>query len=301
MRKRGFLIALMVVAAACGMARPANADLIFQDSFDYAVGSTVNGSNGGTGWAGAWTVGSVTPPAISPIYSFTPQDITAPTSSFATGNQLRIDPNTTNNDDATGGGTPSIRRNINIDTTGDKTYYFSTLLRRNDVFNQNGTENNNYLRFNDNATNPNRLFSVGHNSTEGLLIGIGTTDTVGASGGFVIGTNYLLVGKVELSATDPDRVSFSLLTAGAPVLTEPMAYDLTATGNIGGPLLQLQLGLTRVAGKTSYDEIRFGTDFASVTAVPEPSGLAVASLAGLALIRRMRSKKSKGLKAVEAS
>jgi pyridoxal biosynthesis lyase PdxS len=107
MRICGFLIASMVVAAACGMARPADAAIIFQDSFDYAVGSAVNGSNGGTGWAGAWTVGA----AVD--YSFTPQDIAAPTSSFATGNQLRLDP-------LSGTVTPSISRNINIDTTGEK-------------------------------------------------------------------------------------------------------------------------------------------------------------------------------------
>ena len=49
---------LTIALVICGIrAKPANAEIIFSDNFNYANGQLA-GNNGGTGWASAWSGGT---------------------------------------------------------------------------------------------------------------------------------------------------------------------------------------------------------------------------------------------------
>jgi hypothetical protein len=143
-----------------------------------------------------------------------------------------------------------------------------------------------------NTTDPNRNFDIGlttNGSQPGTNYNFGV-DNVYTSTGVAANTSVrLLVVKFDLSAT-----------AGADSVTVWVDPTLGAGESIGG---------TVVSGKTitfdrltfsdydgnsaAWDEVRWGTTFDSVSAVPEPSAFAAfAGLAGLAAVGLRRSRRS---------
>lgn len=278
-------LGIATVLLMCAAGPAVQASLVVNESFNYSTGN-LDGLNGGSGWNGGWIAGSNT----TPTYAVVAQDIVPPVG-YGTpiGNQAYIDANATNDD--AGGATPDIRRLLNspIDLDATQTLYFSMLVRREDATNGGGTEHNFYLRLNDAAG----VFraGVGHESDEAFRMAFNdaTTKDISSTVTMDIGVDYLLVAKL---VTNPgggtDTFSASLFKSTDSVV-EPTIWDLSLSGDYTGEMVQFQIGTQRRAGRSYVDEIRIGTEFDDVSAIPEPAALSLLAAAGL-LLRPRRSK-----------
>lgn len=275
----------LMAAAAISAATAAQAAVTASESFDYNIGTALDGANGGTGWAGAWAAGSST----VPTYDTIAQDITPP-AGYGTpiGNQGFINPNATSDD--SGGATPDIRRDLAnaIDMDVAQTVYFSVLIRREDITNGGGTEHSQYLRFN-NASGA-RLIGVGNSSTEDFRLALNNIDYDSASVDFQIGVDYLVVGKMTLNPAGTNDILEGHLFTSGDALIEPVVWNHSTSDDVSGIISQLQLNPQRRAGKVFIDEIRIGETFADVAVVPEPVSSSLLGIGSLALLLNRRSR-----------
>ncbi len=244
------------------------------ESFDYTAGSDLRTQDGGTGFNGAW--GNVTTTANR--YSITEGSLTH-SNIFSSGNKLTLDGT---------GGNAEISRSLSSTPIDAGTFYFGFLLNK-----QNVTERTLNMAFFDGGT---ERFAVGQFNTSGgnLAMNVGGTLFTGDTA-FTSGTTFHLVVKIEFNVGGGtnDRVSLFV----NPGSTEPgVAYLSTQASNISG------LNAIRpFAGGTSgsipaaigsFDELRVGTSFADVSAIPEPASFAALAglgVLGLAASRRRRA------------
>jgi len=168
-----------------------------------------------------------------------------------------------------GGRNTYLALGSSIATDVDSEYYFSFLLRTSST----GSPD----------------FSLG------LYTGDGSTGLTLGNAGTSVSTTYFVIGKFTTVASGADRFDYSLLT-GTDALpsSEPVTWDQTRTSNPGSDYEAFRLR-TRTSGNTTdIDEVRFGTSFADVTVVPEPSSLALLGLGSLLLLRRRRVRATVG-------
>ncbi len=110
----------------------------------------------------------------------------------------------------------------------------------------------------------------------------------------VAGDTYFMAAKIVSSAASPDTAYLKVFGTGYSLevpTDEPTTWDATISTSTGANLDRIRMRID--PGNTAdlpgeVDEIRLGTDWASVTAVPEPSSLALLGLGGLACLRRRR-------------
>jgi len=128
----------------------------------------------------------------------------------------------------------------------------------------------------------------GFQTQSGKLGGLAVADGVQANGalGALLGLNEtrLIVGKITWGAGATDTLDLYL--PGTDLVLPGTAYA-TQTASID----QSGLNYLALGGNDqvlNMDEIRFGTSYADVTPVPEPSSTALLGLGGLALILRRR-------------
>ena len=265
--QKGVLAAasLLVVTAAQSLAAP-----LAYEGFDYAAGTDVNGSNGGNGWANAWnndapgqwdnTSGSLTYGSL-------------PTS----GGKATLTANNASPEIQRTLSNPPLQNNAAAGSLWISWIHDSTAAGQ---FNQ--------LRLQDTAGN--RVAVIGAHAvapgSQTWRLYNGAFASPVDSGIAMTGSQFVVVG-IDL-ATDTYQLYINpTLGETAPAMASATAtYADTDTLNT----LRYVIHSTTVAGDPGFDEIRVGTTFASVAAVPEPATIGLAATAGLLALRRRRAR-----------
>jgi hypothetical protein len=248
---RGFIAAL----TATMLAGTAHGSLIAFDDFAYPAGSSLAGQNGGQGFSGAWYAGgfnvsqSVSVTGSSsltyPPLTTAGNEVTTPATSFLNG----------------------VERNLSSPISSG-TIYLSCLLCPVGSLNQG---------------NGNGFFGLYlHGSVDDMFMGqfnLNGTDHYGESerggngavttpGTPVVGQTEFLVLEAQLASSGADVFTlYSDPTPGAPQPSSGTVYDL----NIG---ILASLNIYS-GGAFNIGDLTIGTTYADVTAVPEPSTLAL--------------------------
>ena len=241
-----------------------SAALLAYEGFDYTAGTDVNASNGGTGWTTAWNndaAGRWDNTSGSLSYGSLP----------TSGGKASL----------INSSSPEIQRTFsNAPTTG--TLWISWLHDSTSV------DSFNQLRLHQGDANTNRVATIGAHAvtpaSQTWTLYNGSFGSPVNSGIAMTGTQFVVLG-IDL-ATD----TFSLYINPALGATAPATASATATFANAFTIdtLRYVIHSPAATGDPSIDEIRIGTSYADVAAVPEPSvfGLLGLSTAGLALIRR---------------
>jgi hypothetical protein len=288
-RIRRFQFGLLAIASAFACSGRVEAALLAYEGFDYAEGSLA-GQNGGSGWGGAWSAGSVVPGSLS--YG----------SLATTGNSGLI---------SGSGGSVSAYRNFAAEY-GAGTYYISFVGQR---LSTHGTLDDNTVR----ASSFQIHKGFGTSGDERLSAGKATTAAPNQKYNWALfsdGSGTLL----EESAEPITNLAFVLMEfvitddidgQGPGVSTDEarMWINPSLNGPLGAPDVELTqaegnnhdylFGRVRIfSGNTSaqglyadfaIDEIRLGTTLADVgvNAVPEPTA-AILAMVGFVFVGRSR-------------
>ncbi len=291
---------LAVTVCASLFAITARATLITYEGFDYTATTDLEGLNGGTGWGAAWDNQSFAEPP--PAYT-----VKSPGMSYSSlivsgnrGGHAQSFDNTGRRLDTSFGGAwnsagfvsdPFVEPDINQGVV-----WGSVLLQRDNAtatFDSGPTfalHRNNLTWF----INSDKSLEFNWNATSSLwqaAVNGGPPVTLSTS---ALGSPTLFVFKLEL---DPSGTNNIYVWQDPTGLGGPDLLNSSANASFTG--LASSAARFRAVGfygggsannATSMDEIRFGTTFASVTPIPEPSAIALLSLGLLTTIylRRRR-------------
>jgi hypothetical protein len=294
------------------IARPAGAQLLSYEGFDYAPDSGIATQAGGVGWASAWATGSGNIYGTNAAGSLSYTDVNGK-SLFTTGGRLL-----SGNPQSIGNTTATPNRSLS-DTLGNLAaanlaepgvLWISFLYQR-----LPGPDNTNAAPFTRQANlglfaGTGERFDVGAPNTSATVSNYfsvwGNAGPSGAAplqaGSYPIGTSngatFVLL-RLTIDATtaaDTAQVWFNWtnLAVAPNVATATLvdaAVDLTSINN-----LRFQAGNGNANGTNALflvDEPRVGRTFGDVAPIPEPSVIAVAAAGGLALlaVRRKHLKK----------
>lgn len=281
MRKMAVLVAAAISLGAIDLlGNAAHASLIASDSFSYNTSETLGAQSGaGNGWGGGWMDNiTLTTAATEPVQA----------------NSLTTPPNylTTATGGSAGGAANAgmviyraLASSISLDV--DQDIYFSILTRRSV-----GTQGRSMgIAFHEGSSAAKASFG---NSTGGnaYVTSIGALQQTASS---VIANNptYLWVFKISAKATGNDQLFVQTYRSDPSPHTvpntEPATWQVEGQPAVAtGSLTQLSIAMGTGA-QLEIDEIRLGTTWQDVAAVPEPASVgAVGGLVGLALLRRRR-------------
>jgi len=281
---RSILQSVVCVGAVSlgAMALPAQGSVIALEQFDYTAGTDNLGTfNGGTGWSGGWkNDGALTVSSTADVQA---SSLAAPTGYLGT---------------PAGGSVietsvlayRALASDIHFDI--DQDYYVSLLTRRS------GTAKSMSVQFMSSATNTVASFG---NSTGGTLFVGGIGSNVNGAGPR-IGTGatpqdsntFLWVFKISAKQTGNDQFYLKTYKVGGAEsvgTTEPTSWEVTGNAGASNSTVANRIGIVTGSGQTlEFDEIRIGTTWQDVAAVPEPASMSLLGLAGVALLGRRRGK-----------
>lgn len=256
-----------------------NAAVLAYDGFDYTAGD-VDGENGGNGWGAAWNSTS-SPSAVNVVtgtLSYTGGSISV----NGSGSALSI----------MGGTDGQLNRTFTSASSGNELYFsflFQSVAGGGNEFSQFYLSNT-ADRFN--------AGGIGDLSTGSSVFGArandGSADATSSSTiAFVAGTTYFLVGRLSTDGTTDAPAN---IIDRVELWVNPTSFtlgeaDATANGSTGLTLADFDTFSVRPVGfsgtdEVLIDELRIGTDFASV--IPEPSALGLILLGSLGLLARRR-------------
>jgi hypothetical protein len=285
MKKNVFVFSAVLTALGLlTLTGTSHAALLAYDGFNYSAGN-VNGDNGGTGWSGAWVS------STSPVYATV---VTGTTLSYAGGSISVGGSGTALN--ITGGSDGALNRSF-VGTASGSEIYFSFLFQA--VAGSGDEFFHFYLgdsadRFNSGGIGD--FYTAAGDTHFGARVNNGTTDTTTASSvSYTLGATYLLVGRLSTdgatgAAGEIDQVQLWV----NPTSLTPGTASATVNASIGLTLAALDVFSTRTVNfagtdQILIDELKIGTDFASVvTPVPEPSAAALATVGGMVVLFRRR-------------
>jgi hypothetical protein len=288
-RSTGFFAALALVALPLTVST-ASAALTDYEGFDYG-GTTLNGQSGGTGWNGGWIATGISP---SDTLS---NDATSLSYPVGWESPASV-PATTGARVSTGGATAissSSRLMANsVSLAVDGSVMFASALIRKNAANAGGVNNDNILlEFVD--ASGNRRFGLGIEGTgdKPWLNANGST-TPSAGPAVTPGDTYFIVAKIVSSASGLDTAFLKVFGTGygnQVPLAEPTTWDATLTQTTAAVLDRVRVRIDQGntgAAPGEVDEIRIGTDWQAVVAVPEPAAAGALGMFALALARRRR-------------
>jgi hypothetical protein len=280
---------------------PVKAQLLTYEGFNYAANQSIHSLSGGTGWSGGWdTQGSS---AQYQVISSSP----------LTYGSLQTTGNYTNGGGYNGTGRKLATSNNSVwHNAGrvsdpwtnqylDQGVVWGSFLLRRDANNPNW--DNLQVTFHDSntvwASGPSneslRIQAVGNQFTASNKNNSATNITTSA-----LGETLFFVVKWELSLTagqnniylwvNPNPSTFG----GADLQTSSATWQVTGLNTEGARWKSFKFYSGSATSATSLDEIRFGTSYASVTPIPEPSTYALIGLglAALFTLRRFSAKSS---------
>jgi hypothetical protein len=282
MKKNVFVFpGLLTALSLLVLPMTSRAALLAYDGFDYTAGA-INGDNGGQGWSGAWVGTSAANVVSGANLSYVGGGISV----IGSGSALSI----------TGGSEGALNRGFAGTNTGGE-IYFSFLFQ---AVAGSGNEFSHFYLSNDadrfNSGGVGDFSTVGGNADFGARVNDGTNDTtVPSSISYTLGTTYLLVGRLSTdgavgAAGEIDRVELWV----NPTSLTPGTASAIANASTGLTLADFDIFSSRTVNfadtdEIRIDELRIGTDFASVVnAVPEPSVALMAVVGGVALLVRRR-------------
>ncbi|MEM1060303.1 MAG: PEP-CTERM sorting domain-containing protein [Verrucomicrobiota bacterium] len=281
MKKPLLLLSLSCLLSALAPFSQASASLLAYDGFeDYASGSTLNGSNGGSGdWNAAWVANSAV-------------DINGSGLSYLNGGISLNGGDRSFRVDASSSGTATLLSRSFDTTGGSGEVYFSFLFQATSTGNQqvfnfglsDDADINNAGTIGDPfSSQPNLAARTRASTSDG-------TDDSGFS--YSNGTTYLLVGRFSTDGSQSgdtwDQMELWINPDSLVAGTADATIDRTAA--ISGAVIDtINMQTSGFTGSQSFlfDELRIGTSFASVV-VPEPSsaGLLLGAASFLVLHRR---------------
>lgn len=262
-----FAPALFAAAAALGHTTPARAELIVTESFDY-TGFGVAGQNGGSGWNNStWqplTAGS----NLSLSDDDQSLDYPGPVTFTPAGERISSGAGGVGRQFGTG-------NSLSLHNDSGKNYYISILVRKDDAgsFTIRGNNSSNQPRFIFGIDSQERYFTD-------LFNNLRTSD----AGAAPVGETILIVARFLNGGPSGanDHVELVAFTDGDAIpAAEPTDWLVSSPGNTN--IFQQQLEIIVDAGNVEIDEIRVGTEWADVVAVPEPASAALA-LMGVGLV-----------------
>jgi hypothetical protein len=257
----GVFAAVALIAAAPTQTEAA---LIAYDGFDYTADTNLAGSNGGTGWSGAWSGGSHKVTTNSLTYG----------SLQTSGQRVSLQGQATFSEPNRAFGSAPATGHLFVSWVNDAT---------------NGT-NFNTLRLQNGS---NRAVVVGNHFNEGsggnwsIYSGGASFTNLAVSSKPVSGIQLVVVDLDLDTNTANLYIDPASLSGGAPATPD-------ATFTFGSSLFTntLQFGQgANAGGGAGFDELRVGTTFADVTPVPEPAAL-VSLTGGAALLGMLRRRRS---------
>lgn len=283
---RALVCAFAVVAL---MGTTTHANLLVSDQFDYSTNNPLGPvpgdtnfyfNNGGTGFSDFW--GSVGATNDVPVV--------APGLDVSIAGYTNVEAGNSVGDSSTF--TYAARPWNALDQSDGTTYYFSMLFQPTAaaggnarivrIFNDSGASNQGFgINANEPGTDLDTVKIAPIINANNQSAGTTRIDNL------KIGTTYLLVGRLDLDATD----TFNLwaFEDGADISGVDFtgAGMSTVTGSVGTQQ-GLAVGRNGPSGTDTYliDEFFLGDEAADVKLVPEPASVALFGLAGLALLRR---------------
>jgi hypothetical protein len=282
--KSPILISLGLAAATLA----SQAQITVIESFNYtpgAVGSTAATGTGLTGnWGNFWFNNNV---SGSSDAAFISGSLTAPSGYGYTpsNNRLAYDPADSNNNSAA---FVEFAPADKLDFGADATFYVSFLVR---AFNNGSTRAE--LEFQtDTGVNVFTIGETGAGTGQLNLNGTASSGAMDTGSPNAIGTDNLVVLRIDALAAGNDTLSASFWTSGVDTIsTEPGTWDVTTSISssdlVSGIAARFEDGFANL--DVSFDELRIGSSFAAVTAVPEPSTYALLAgflALGLVMVRR---------------
>lgn len=263
-----------IIAAAALAGSSAFGQLIYE-GFAYSTGN-LSGKNGGTGWGAAWTAATgaeyqVATPGLS--YG-----------SLTVGGNMSSDTLATH--------TVSVASRSMGDQSAQfvdgASLWFSFLLQPGATFTNWGMAISST-----NTSGTSGGFGLNVNAT-GFTARAGGTSSATTTFTWTSGTTYLVVGKMEVSTSGNENTSIWVNPTGLGGASPSGGTTATASGNIGtlpGTNAWFAFQGGNQGQLFAIDEIRYGTTFASVTPIPEPTtwALLAGSLTALVIFRRRRS------------
>jgi hypothetical protein len=235
------------------------AQLTASEPFNYSTGALSSSDNGGSGFGAGWAPGGT---SGGRSYTITADTFAVPANygiSVSDGKDLAV----------TSVGTSSAGADRNfantIDTNVPATYYFSALVK----LAAGSSTGDSQIRFIDSGGND--VAGFGGSTANGKLRinsaygGLGTV-TGTTAGAFAAGTQYLLVGKMQLySSGTKDVFSFSLYPSTSSVpTTEPSTWGLTASADLSNIITGFQVYTGANTGTWTADNLELGATYTSV-------------------------------------
>ena len=283
--RRGFLGLAVTLAIFTGASRLACAQLVSDESFNYATGplvttdkpGTANGFSTSAAWSTGATVdsGSLSYPASS--------SLTSSGNSLGVTNSLITLAGSNNN--TLGGGAYNSSFDFAMSgSNAGQTLYASYLVDPLATASSNGFAQLDLSG----AGHSDWVIGIGSGGSFLLKTSANDSTSVAVTSGTTlatIGTTYLLVSKIVTQSSGVDTVYLNYYAPGDTVpTTEPTTWMLSETVTSTGTAIAT--GLTYQVGANAsddIDEIKLGDSFASVTSVPEPPAVAYILLSVLFL------------------
>jgi hypothetical protein len=264
--RHGIILASTIGLALAGTV---HAGLLTYEGFDYPSSSSLNEQSGGTGWDANWGA----------FLGGTGDHTVASSTLHDPSNTLQTSANRTTTGGAFAGRYPLLP---GYGAAGSSVYY-SILIRP-----ESTPDTDDYygLQLFSNNGGTDLFIGKGGSAMTYRLEGNSTSSDSALSA--TLGQTVLLVARIDFnpSGNVSDPETFRLYVNPLPGASEPATADATLSFNLGS-----QNGLALNSGNgssVSFDEIRIGTDYASVVPaiIPEPASLSLLALAAGVMARR---------------
>jgi sialidase-1 len=240
-----------------------SAGLIAYDDFRYQSGQILGNKNGGYGFTGGWAGDANLSGVANPIIEAS--DLHYTNFPFVTeGNRRPVFFDFA-------GGSMSRELSSPLDLGADETYYFSLLIRQDNLGSDQEDASEEFEVSFLNGTN--KVTSFGVQGNESFYVENASQRITTAADSLTKGTEYYLVGKIEASSTSFDQLFLSAFQSGdiVPGTESGMTWTLAGTTAMSSSsLLDRLLISSGNAATWVLDELRIGTSFADVVSNAAP-------------------------------
>lgn len=285
LRNASALLAFTVAGAL-----PAHAALLAIDTFeDYTVASNIHGESGGTGWNGAWSVQSIGSSSTGTAA------ISSTSISYDQGGITRGGGNSLLLLDGSNGTQRNVFSSVNTDGSD---YFVSYIFQvSGSVFMGLQAKDSDPVLLNDSisvVTTPGTPGNLGS-----VRARVANSDVNSSAGSVVPNTTYFLVTQYTgWTGTNYSTVNVWINpVAGDPSLSSISATNTVATAGAGSDgFIGLYMRTSGINGGADpaesflIDDLRVGTSWGSVTAIPEPGSTALLA-AGVATLFALTSRR----------
>ncbi len=181
----------------------------------------------------------------------------------------------------------AVYRPFTTPPTASTSYYFSFLLNS-------PTGNQSYFGLSSLLSRddlPSNGVTAGVSLANEIVLRVNSTNSVLlSSANYMVNTTYFVLVEIQNNIAGTDTINASVYSSSATDLSSPLGTIAGATGEVSSGLSHLGFFQdTSANGGLNVDEFRLGTTISDVTAVPEPSTVALLLGGfGLLVVRAVR-------------